>query len=462
MHPYSGGHLAGGRNAGASSAAAATTTTTTSEDNMSSTYDLVAYNNHNNHHQSQALTIPMAPVMGAPKSQFAIWNVSQPWLEDNWIRKAFCDMNLVERTGLPCSDAITNLHTDGMINTEQLMDAFVRNVVLPETCPDVFSKAIQMARALNFVIIGQPGNGRRSTVLQACVKTNISMLVVSPMSYTKGHLMLAIDYATYCRSFVIYIDDFDELCHNDVFIEEYKNFCRSPLIAKEWGHVWVILSISESTKQVNALAELVCWRTNYIKMPLIQSVTLATFLLNHLARQHILVSPSLTDSQWDNVLSAVLGASFHDVEAFAYRIASMAIQNMSIGDIIAKSRTETARKLIANQSSLLMITNGAPPPPPPQPQSAPVINNVAPRFPSTAEMHVSTSGFQSTGDGTSTHQFYAKLGTNASLECTVNPDHVIAIVNWTDVQQLYITEAATVETDGESRVTIPKDFTKIF
>jgi hypothetical protein len=375
----------------------------------------------------------------APPPDFR-WNISQPNLTVDWIRKAFFDMELMERVDMPCSGSVLNFRVDGMINVDALVRAFANKVMNVEACSDIYLRAVKDARAFNFVVVGSAGNGKRTVINRACIHTNIGKLTISLNSYIRGYLILAIEYSIWNRPFLIYIDDFTELCENPDFVDEYKRACNYVHISKTWNHVWLVLSMSSITSTSKALAQRVCWDQNYVRIGVADSLVLVKFLTDSLVHQHIAISPRLTPTQWNNLKLAVSGASFHDVETFACRIANMAIEAVPIASLLSKSRTEAAQSLVANNQQAIAAE--------PYNSSSPLDNPppTLPMFPSIGELNTLITGVQSSN---------TSVGPRAAATLTENA-HAFATISWVDVETLYVPEEATAETEY-SRMVIPKD-----
>jgi hypothetical protein len=388
--------------------------------------------------------LPVAVIPAPVRRPRFDWNHSRPDLSDDQLPAVFRSMEWWESVITASAIDVADFRIGRMVGVEPIASAFLEKVAKPCLFPEVYACTINSAMALNFAIVGKRGNGRRTAAKLAGSMINTSGVVIAPHNYARGNLSLAFDCAALWRPFVAYVDDFDVLCRDEAFVEEYVRVCRGPFVSGGCCRVWMILAMSPTADQAcRDLALLSCAKRNFVELPQIDPERLVKMLFDDLADRRIsVVRGSLTEARWMQLRSAIAGASARDVNEFAVSIATKALQLVPITVLAARSAERS-------MSARAMLESAPPQRTPPESGVGGPSTPIAPTPPTRGDSSLATSGV-----------VVPRPDASASVrcvdfECASRSEGTITI-DWADVESMYTVEEATQATGWVQQVSIPK------
>jgi hypothetical protein len=389
----------------------------------------------------QSLMSPPPP----PLRKFE-WNKHLRHLSDEYIDDAFGRMEYHGRSDIGSTVSPDHFKIDGFIGLEALTTKFCKTVIQRIKPSDVYASAFKDSRSYHFAVVGRPGFGKRTAILKACALTNRDVVVITKEKYQPEDLALVSEFASVKQPFVIYIDDFDALCQNEVFLKEYKTLCTSPFVTERvFLNVWIIISvINDQDALISPLLRRVCPDVNRVKIPEIPPDVLDQVLWDDLRTSKIKIDPPMIDTDWTKFYNAIIGASPKDVKEFGLSITTLAMEKMSYDDIMKRS---AASKTMEQHSRQLIMCGGIPPQPPPlthqeQPdQHGPTQGDIS--LASAGLLLAQTSDQPRFMQQAATHQFEENFIMNG-------------VISWEEVEQLYTLQPASQTTDKISKAIIPR------
>jgi len=362
------------------------------------------------------------------------------------IRGVFRAMDFCECDFNKKSIDINNFSITGFIGVEELTQTFVRKVALPQLFRDQMTHMVKEARGFNFTIVGPRGNGRRGATRAACQQINAATATVDPHNYARNHLRLLMDFGAFRQPFVIYIDDFDQLCDNPEFVAEFREVCSGPLVSGPCRRVWIIMAMTNNeSPRVRAVARLACIDANCVRMRSMPREVLVNYMSDALQSRGIAIANELSESQWDVLHQAVEGASVRDVNEFVAAISAQASQQITLETLVAKSHSQTALALASTYTPMVCED-----PPPATAVAGGGSSRPTPtRFETTA--FGAATGLRRLGYQPQTPRPLA--GGNPANTPT---DGSIVRIDWGVVETLYVTEDPYAGNGFISRPTIPR------
>jgi hypothetical protein len=311
------------------------------------------------------------------------WCLSNPHLRRSQINQLFAEMQWVPGVKINVVPNVVGFEHmfPKYVGLEALIKVFGKCVAVPRV-RDNFVR--DRARDHNILVVGPQGNGKRNFVYDACRLLNIEYILVSQSNYTTGNLLLAVDYAMASTPYLIYIDDFDELCRtNSDFVREFIQMHRNySNVQTQFKRFWIVIAMNRDpvvssgnmifpdtspeipraaqvaytkdemshvlqtdlSRTPGEMARYLCESFNRVEILPLPSPSLITIFRNALWQKNVgILEKDLSDDQYIAFGEALEGASVADVHNFVALVASRAMALYDSDDILWKESTPEQR-----------------------------------------------------------------------------------------------------------------------
>ena len=237
-----------------------------------------------------------------------------------------------------------------MVGVGNLRDVVNQFVCKPYfNMANTYDKYKDLAKALNFLIVGPNGSGKRSAVKSICQSFNFSYFCVNPSKYQPGQIEAIVLRTKQpgVTPAIIYFDDFNTAIlppengnyyyynsGESTFVTEFKRcILADAAYTKGWIGAWIALGFTEPTIPALKLAAELCMIhktvNNVAFMEQIEAETLVKLLRALFQKRHLDEPLDIEKTDKFEVLRRVLNDSMPgEVSQFADLVYSSVIRNI--------------------------------------------------------------------------------------------------------------------------------------
>lgn len=260
------------------------------------------------------------------ESRYAWLSYCSLWTDED-VTASFSAMDLREAGQMPIAVTDGSLMGD-FVGLKTVDDALTVHIKRPIVAPLLYAGMGLLSYHHNFSFISQPGFGVRTAVRRACSALSITSVLITPLIYRRGLLLLALDYALHRQDFAIYIDEFEDMVKNPDFITDYTFMCKEFHEKPErWNRVWVISRAAHSSGDIKKYMLGCCeCPGNIYSIDRLSTNDFVTIFNKSIDNRHISI---IGEIDWDALFSAIGGKSPTTIINITMQIAHQALAELS-------------------------------------------------------------------------------------------------------------------------------------